>query len=900
MVFVTVPPKPKKEDDESLIKNLKEAVNRANREAAIGVRDFVEQKASKSSQILINAIQLRCGTDMCLTKDIAFKDWRCEDQSNEDCLSVDKCSLPTNRRCADKCTYDNSKPLNNNCPNLLTKKECIEPGCMWKRNEGETQATCKSVAHETDEATCKEKEGCIYAQMTRKGTTKGICISDFLKTAKRGCFARCNDPMTQEDYDCINFQLKEDEMKEEEVDGEMVMTKSGVKKCPANTRPLKVVDNDNCQNLLTKADCTEPGCRWKKDTGETQASCKSDTREKKMCKLWYKDNVVTEEMVEKMVENYNCKGNNCENNPITEDSVAETECQANVCVDDKKSGFDSVMSNIYADDGTVLGCPNIDGKQYWPFATRPDGYEFDQTICDTVCKSLDTEETCSTEKGCKWKDNACHPDLVFSGNLVIAGKGDKGMCVLRNIDQENQAEQAQEVLNKSLSAVNLRTIRNSMTDIGRSVAQSGFSFGSISDVQNLSKNIMTAARDIRSRAAQTCGGGTQLLRNDFMKRCQNMSQNGRALPCIMDETNQKNQAKAAGSCMQNVFVKTDVIEKSVDSVRAQATSFTHGLTIPKIPGLATILSNNPREAAKTINVILLLVIFAGFTIGSVLCILFKRKGKTPKKSIIKTIGYSLMAITLVFAIIGFMLKISQKPKPEIDFKTFLGLNRLPEDGKMREYMGTISDVKEACLQDKTCKAFVFKSSTTKPAFCGMPTCDPKKCLEEKNCDECCESHCTPIMSDGMLNASPDTEKCALKPQDRCKEPCMWAGSKTDGKCINAKAAWGNTAKEKTPDRMWCMSCPEAKGVGTLYKSINLNNIEDYDKKGNPRTKPLSNSELACFNMVENTMGIKVISENNPWVSDGNRLFLIGSMGLGLAIIIIMIGSFIKSGGKKGR
>tara|TARA_A100001015_G_scaffold125608_1_gene139165 strand:- start:931 stop:3588 length:2658 start_codon:yes stop_codon:yes gene_type:complete len=885
MVFVTVPPKPKKEDDDSLIKNLKEAVNKANREAAIGVRDFVEQKASKSSQILINAIQLRCGTDMCLTKDIAFKDWRCEDQSDEDCLSVDKCSLPTNLRCADKCTYDNSKPLNDNCSNLLTRAECTEPGCMWKRNEGETEATCKSVAHKTDEPTCNEKEGCIYAQMTRKGTTTGICISDFIKTAKRGCFARCNDPMTQEDYDCINFQLKEDEMKEEEVDGEMVMAKSGVKKCPANTRQLNV----------------------------------DDTREIKMCKLWYKDNVVTEEMVEKMIENYNCKGDNCENNPITEDSVAETECQTNVCIDEKKSGFDSVISNIYAEDGTVLGCPKIcydkdmnivdcssdkkvDDKQYWPFATRPDGYKFDQSICDTVCKTSNTEESCSSEKGCTWKDNACHPDLIFSGNLVIAGKGDKGMCVLRNIDQENQAEQAQEVLNKSLSAVNLRTIRNSMTDIGRSVAQSGFSFGSKSDVQNLSKNIMTAARDIRSRAAQTCGGGTQLLRNDFMKRCQNMSQNGRALPCIMDETNQKNQAKAAGSCMQNVFIKTDVIQKSVDSVRAQATSYTHGLSIPKIPGLATLLSNNPREAAKTINVILLLVLFAGVSVASVLSIMIKRKGKTPKKSIVKTVGYSLMGVTLIFAIIGFMFKTTQKPKPEIDFNTFLGLNRLPEDGKMREYMGTISDVKEACLQDKSCKAFVFKSSTTEPAFCGLPTCDPKKCLEEKNCDECCESHCTPIMSDGMLNASPDTENCAVKPQDRCKEPCMWAGSSTDGKCINAKAAWGSTAKEKTPDRMWCMSCPEAKGVGTLYKSINLENIEDYDKKGNPRTKPLSNSELACFNMVENTMGIKVISETNPWVGDGNRLFLLGSIGLGLAIIIIMISGFIKpgKGGKKGR
>ena len=866
MVFVTVPPKPKKEDDDSLIENLKTAVNRANREAAIGVRDFVEQKASKSSQILINAIQLRCGTDMCLTKDIAFKDWRCEDQSNEECLSVGKCSLPTNLRCADKCTYDNDKPLNNNCPNLLTRAECNEPGCMWKKNEGETESTCQSVAHETDETTCAEKEGCVYAQMTRKGVTKGICISDFTKTAKRGCFASCNHPTTKEDYDCINFQLKEEEMKEEEVDGEMVLRKSGQKSCPSNTRPLNT----------------------------------DDTREKKMCKLWYKDNVVTEDMVEKMVKNYDCRGNNCDTDPVTEDEKAEAECLSNVCVSDEKSGFDSVMSKIYADDGTVLGCPLKDNKQYWPFATRPDGYKFDQSICDTVCKKFTSEESCASEKGCTWKDNKCHPDLVFSGNLVIAGKGDKGMCVLRNIDQENQAEQAQEVLNKSLSAVNLRTIRNSMTDIGRSVAQSGFSFASKSQVQNLSKNIMEAARDIRSRAAQTCGGGTQLLRNDFMKRCQNMSKNGRALPCIMDETNQKNKAKAAGSCMQNVFVKSDVIQKSVDSVRAQATSFTHGLTIPKIPGLSTILSNNPTEAAKTINVILILVLFAGLTIGSVLCILFKRKGKTPNKSITKTVGYSLMGIALVFAIIGFMFKTSQTPKPEIDFKTFLGLNRLPEDGKMREYMGTISDVKEACLKEQDCKAFVFKSSTTEPAFCGMPTCDPQKCLEENNCDECCESHCTPIMSDGTLNASPDSENCAAKPQNRCKEPCMWAGSASDGKCINAKAAWGNTAKEKTPDRMWCMSCPEAKGVGTLYKSINLNNIEDYDKKGNPRTKPLSNSELACFNMVENTMGIKVVTQNNAWVTDGNRLFLLGTIGLGIAITIIIIGSYLTESVKKGR
>ncbi len=902
-MFLTVPAKPSNAETDELMKDLEKSIRDANKNAKKGVKTYVEQEAN-NSQILINTLRMRCGTDMCLSRDLALsRDFTCNSMPVSQCTadnSAGKCAPSEGRGCTDKCTYVTEGGVDSGCASKGNYRACAvhsrgstKGGCRWKNN------ACVGVKPAVNEAGCDANDKCVWAQVTKGGFTKGTCISDFRKTARRGCFAKCAHEGVKEDYDCIRFETK---------------TEKNV--CPAGFRELK----------------------------------NSDSREMAMCRKWYKETVITDDMARALVESYDCAGDDCPPAPVSSAEKTEVTCRTKVCVNDEQSGYASVTHPVFEQDGAcaehasrtdclkyskksksggcrwykdkcrarskVRGCPEIEGVQYWPFAVRPSPYAFDQGMCDTVCAKHKDMEGCDGG-GCQWDDasGTCSANLEFSGNLMIAGQGDKGLCVLRNINQSNQIKQAQEVMSASLNAVDLRTIRNSMTDIGKNVTQEGFSWGQYTSVQNVSKSLTRAARDIRQKASQTCGG-TQMLRNEFGKTCKNMAQNGRALPCIMDETNQKNQASAASSCLQQVMMDSKAIEKTVLDVKTRATNLKNGITLPNVPIIGDKIRHQPRKWAITINIAILLFSAIVVSIASIVFFAQVHKGRNARRGM-ACAGYAGFFVGLLLGGIGFLLgggkgvlpKHLRQKYPDTDFFTYVGVKNIPVEGRKKEVRDTIAGVVGACQSDPGCAAWAFKSvdddgAKRAPELCGVPDCDLKKCTENKTCDECCPKNCLTMVSDGALQTDKEAvARCkAGKSKDKCEKPCMWVGQKENGQddpgafCTYAPSVWGKADATKTPDRLWCMTCKAKKGLGTLYTHLNPKDPNDFDvDTGKPLMTSLTASELACFHLAENTLGVKMVP-NKPWEKDAEDMFVEGVAVFGIGMILLIVSMFVQRGG----
>ena len=130
--------------------------------------------------------------------------------------------------------------------------------------------------------------------------------------------------------------------------------------------------------------------------------------------------------------------------------------------------------------------PTMNGTQTFPFPTG-------EEVSDPVCEKAGD-------------------GLVATKNMILAGKGDDGICRIENVDQENQGKVVRKALDQTLQETDLRTIRKEIAKVAQRVAQSGFPFAQYGNVQNLSKRLVQAARTIQSKAAQDCGGD-QSMRN---------------------------------------------------------------------------------------------------------------------------------------------------------------------------------------------------------------------------------------------------------------------------------------------------------------------------------------------------------------------------------------------------
>lgn len=856
MVFFRIPPPPSDQEDTDVSK-IERAIKNANDGTKSGVTTFVADSSSKTNQILMNTVKIRCGTDMCLSKDIDLKDFRCEDVDSAVCGVHEKqCKNFEGRRCSDQCTYDETQEVSTTCGTNTSPNDCRDhhPSCRWYNGK------CNAAAVKTTEDACKTKSHCTWAQVTKRGRRENRCITDFRKTATRGCFAKCQNPKGSEQYDCIEF--------------------------------LKKGFNNTCPESFDNLDV-------------------NDSRQIDLCKKWAMDTLVPEDKLKEMAENFDCDDDDCKNNvaPALTDADAEIFCRTKTCVKDE--GYDSVVHPIFSNEGEVLGCPEINGKQYWPFPYRPDGYKFDQTICDQVCDNSDSAETCDEEKGCKWDDvtNKCTPDLIFSGKLIIAGKGDKGMCNVVNVDMQNHAEQANETVSNTLNAVDLRVIRNAMTDVARNVAQSGFDWDAKQDIQNLSKNVVHAAQEIRTRASQDCGG-SQNLQNSFTKKCMNMAKNGRAMPCTMGDVDQTNVATAVTECLQNVFVQTDVLKQTVQHVKQKSDPTNLSNTFvpdlydrPIVKKFVDLKDVTPYTWARITNTTLILYIATIIAVG-VIVIWFSEQPVAKKTTVM--LGSGSILVALVFLLIGAVCggaedavkNKKESAESKVSFDGFMGLARVPEEGQYKQRYGTINEVAETCRRDKDCKAWVFENDEIENNFCSDVLCNVSECLNEGKCEGCCPTYCTTMFTDGDI-VPEENNDCKGNSFNDCKKPCMWGGTLEDGACEYSPNAWGTATRAKKPDRVWCMSCREQKGMGYMYTDLNRTDSQYFDEEEKPITKPLTASELACFSRVPKTMGIKYIKQD-PFKEDAIKIFRIGMLGLGVGIVCLLISLVFKDAVSKSK
>ena len=92
------------------------------------------------------------------------------------------------------------------------------------------------------------------------------------------------------------------------------------------------------------------------------------------------------------------------------------------------------MVPVYETDGqTVKPCPTMNGAQTFPFPTG-------EEVSDAVCEKAGD-------------------GLVATKNMILAGKGDDGICRIENVDQENQGKVVRKALDQTLQETDLRTIR---------------------------------------------------------------------------------------------------------------------------------------------------------------------------------------------------------------------------------------------------------------------------------------------------------------------------------------------------------------------------------------------------------------------------------------------------------
>ena len=244
-------------------------------------------------------------------------------------------------------------------------------------------------------------------------------------------------------------------------------------------------------------------------------------------------------MAEQLVASYDGKTYSA---PTMTDADARAFC-AKACF--SSAGEQSAVVPVYETDGkSVKPCPTMNGTQTFPFPTG-------EEVSDPVCEKAGD-------------------GLVATKNMILAGKGDDGICRIENVDQENQGKVVRKALDQTLQETDLRTIRKEIAKVAQRVAQSGFPFAQYGNVQNLSKRLVQAARTIRSKAAQDCGGD-QSMRNLAMKVCRNVAINGKAMPCVLNKASQLNVAAQAGECLQQVMVKTKAMQEAVSMVEATST-----------------------------------------------------------------------------------------------------------------------------------------------------------------------------------------------------------------------------------------------------------------------------------------------------------------------------------------
>jgi len=265
---------------------------------------------------------------------------------------------------------------------------------------------------------------------------------------------------------------------------------------------------------------------------------------------------------------------------------------------------------------------------------------------------------------------------------------------------------------------------------------------------------------------------------------------------------------------------------------------------------------------------------------------------------------------LLLAGVGFLLgggkgilpEHMRKEYPNADFNMFVGLTRIPDEGRKKEVRDTMAGVVSACQDDPECAAWAFESTDEDgnkrtPGFCGMPSCDMAKCMEEKTCNECCPAACITMVSDGKIQTdSNKVAACKAKnTKGACTNPCMWVGD-DDPKafCTYAPSSWGKADAPKTPDRMWCMSCPVKKGKGYLYKYLNRADRNDFDEKEKPHMTSLTSSEMACFNLIQHTLGVKM-KPNKPWEKDAENMFVEGFVGFVIGMVLILASFFVQNG-----
>ena len=150
-----------------------------------------------SSSLLINTVAVRCGNDMCLSKDLT-PNFRCDRQPHRPApgsaprpnrpgstfagpslrrrgTGEDVNSLVVNGKTISKAEYETETF---DWKVYLDPADC-EDQCTFRATDGskKTEAECTG--------------GCVWASVTRGGITEKKCITDFTKTAKRACFGGC-------------------------------------------------------------------------------------------------------------------------------------------------------------------------------------------------------------------------------------------------------------------------------------------------------------------------------------------------------------------------------------------------------------------------------------------------------------------------------------------------------------------------------------------------------------------------------------------------------------------------------------------------------------------------------------------------------------------------------------
>ena len=446
--------------------------------------------------------------------------------------------------------------------------------------------------------------------------------------------------------------------------------------------------------------------------------------------------------------------------------------------------------------------------------------------------------------------------LVATKNMILAGKGDDGICRIENVDQENQGKVVRKALDQTLQETDLRTIRKEIAKVAQRVAQSGFPFAQYGNVQNLSKRLVQAARTIRSKAAQDCGGD-QSMRNLAMKVCRNVAINGKAMPCVLNKASQLNVAAQAGECLQQVMVKTKAMQEAVSMVEASST-----LTLDNPTTVSTAQGHQPRHPRRAPD---------GRRHQQRCCV-----ARRPHKGIL-SVGAGLAAIGAGYLGLSIVLA-NQKVRPSKAYRTYAGI-KPPVDGRMTELSGTIADVKDACDQDVGCRGWVFESKS-KPEVCRAASCAPNRASTAATCDPAAPSGCVSMVD----RVRPATQRLVVRARGRPKgrAPSLACGL---GNNASTPRADGGPRLPQPPRNACGAWRAPTKGERTLYHTMpsTLKRSTTFRLLNSPMPSPRSHSQ-----------GPSRPRQPCRQEEDAPRLRIVGIAGLsaGAAILCLVVGAWL--------